>query len=85
MKKNKFEKLMKDVKENIADLLDKIHELNSNIKPGSYYKDRLGGLYSELNSAQTYIADIERGVIDQSRPENEVFGLNQIIDLEDDE
>lgn len=85
MKKSKFEKLIKETQENLAKMLENVHELNSNIKPGTYYKDRLGGFYSTLNEMQTTIADINRGVIDQARPEFEVFGLNQIVELEDDE
>lgn len=85
MKKSKFEKLIKETQENLAKILENVHELNSNIKPGTYYKDRLGSFYSTLNEMQTVIADINRGAIDQSRPEFEVFGLNQIVDLEDDE
>lgn len=85
MKKSKFEKLIKETQENLTKMLENVHELNSNIKPGTYYKDRLGGFYSTLNEMQTVIADINRGAIDQSRPEFEVFGLNQIVELEDDE
>lgn len=85
MKKSKFEKLIKETQENLAKMLENVHELNSNIKPGTYYKDRLGCFYSTLNEMQTTIADINRGVIDQARPEFEVFGLNQIVELEDDE
>lgn len=85
MKKSKFEKVIKEVKENINKTLDGVHELNSNIKAGTFYKDRLGYFYSTLNEMQTVLSDIERGAIEQEKPEFEMFGLNQIIDLEDDE
>lgn len=85
MKKSKFEKLIKETQENLTKMLENVHELNSNIKPGTYYKDRLGCFYSTLNEMQTTIAEIGRNAMDQARPEFEVFGLNQIVELEDDE
>lgn len=85
MKKSKFEKLLKDGKKSIEELLDIVHELNVSVKSGTFVKDKLGEHYNELNRLSTTLSDLERDVINQANPENFVFGLNQVVELEDDE
>lgn len=85
MKKSKFEKVLKEAQNNLKELLDCVHELNVNVKEGSYFKERLGVHYSDLNHLSNCLSDLENGAKNQSNPENYVFGLNQVIELEDDE
>lgn len=85
MKKSKFEKVLKNAKDNLKELLDCVHELNIGVKEGSYFKERLGVHYSDLNHLSACLSDLEINANNQSNPENYVFGLNQVIELEDDE
>ena len=84
MKKSKFEKTLKNAQNSLKELLDCVHELNTNVKDGSYFKEQLGTHYSELNRLSTCLGELEINANSQTNPENYVFGLNQVIELEDD-
>lgn len=85
MKKSKFKKVLKNAQDNLKELLDCVHELNTNVKENSYFKEQLGMHYSELNRLSTCLNDLGMNANNQTNPENFVFGLNQVIELEDDE